>query len=285
MSLPSLIGGLLLALAAALPACAEPALWVARSATATVYLFGTQMLRDHVDWRSPRIDRALAASDDLWLEVAHPSNLYWDLLTPFLTDPAHSLSSKLDQDQRARLRVVLGQAGMPSVTTLEPLRPWLAALLISRTRLEMAGYREQQGVAVALTKQVTASGRPIRGLETIWEQIRRFNALSPNTQIALLNAEIDDLDQDVPSTDVEAAAWLAGDVETLGRSLHDSGAARFPEFYQSLVVERNIGWARRLQERLKGDGVSFVAVGALHLAGPNSLQAELAMRGIHVDRE
>jgi uncharacterized protein YbaP (TraB family) len=35
---------------------------------------------------------------------------------------------------------------------------------------------------------------------------------------------------------------------------------------------------------LKGSGVQQIAVGAAHLAGPDSLQVQLAKRGIKVER-
>ena len=55
-------------------AAGAPALWVVQGAKAKVYLFGTiHVLKPGVDWVTPAIDSALAASDDLWLEV--PENL------------------------------------------------------------------------------------------------------------------------------------------------------------------------------------------------------------------
>ena len=52
--------GILLAVLFAFgPARAEPALWVAHTPTATVYLFGTvHLLTGKTVWRSPRIDHA-----------------------------------------------------------------------------------------------------------------------------------------------------------------------------------------------------------------------------------
>ena len=56
-----LLAALLLTLLAATSSHAEPALWVASSPTATVYLFGTvHMLKQDLPWRSPRIDHAIA---------------------------------------------------------------------------------------------------------------------------------------------------------------------------------------------------------------------------------
>ena len=48
----------------------------------------------------------------------------------------------------------------------------------------------------------------------------------------------------------------------------------------------SLPWAGRIAERLKsGPGVTFMAVGAAHLVGRDSLQKALEQRGISVARE
>ena len=54
--------------------------------------------------------------------------------------------------------------------------------------------------------------------------------------------------------------------------------------YQSLLVNRNINWAGQIQTLLEGSGTVFIAVGAAHLAGDDSVQAQLARRGITAER-
>ena len=51
-----------------------------------------------------------------------------------------------------------------------------------------------------------------------------------------------------------------------------------------LLRERNESWAATIEKRLAGSGVSFVAVGALHLVGRDSLQKRLKLRGIEAQR-
>lgn len=61
-----------LAVAAVLsaPASAAPGLWVVRSQTATVYLFGTvHMLPASTHWQSPSIEHAMDLSDEIWTEA------------------------------------------------------------------------------------------------------------------------------------------------------------------------------------------------------------------------
>jgi uncharacterized protein len=51
-----------------------------------------------------------------------------------------------------------------------------------------------------------------------------------------------------------------------------------------LLTNRNRAWAEWIAARLDKPGVVFMAVGAGHLAGEQSVQAQLAARGIASSR-
>jgi uncharacterized protein YbaP (TraB family) len=54
---------------------AEPAMWMIHDADSTIYLIGTaHLLRHEAKWRSPKLEKALSASSELWLEVPDPDN-------------------------------------------------------------------------------------------------------------------------------------------------------------------------------------------------------------------
>jgi hypothetical protein len=267
---------------------AEPALWVVHSPTATVYLFGTvHRLKSDATWRSPHIDLALAESGDLWLEVKDPFDRA--AVAPFVRqyalDVAHPLSSKLNDAERARLAATVSKAGLPGVAGLEPLRPWMVAMIISMSPITAAGFEPSSGVETILTAAMKDSGRPVYGLETIQQQLQFFATLTPKAELQMLDDAMDDVDDGVGKLQAVVSAWQAGDVEAIGKLLDEDIATKEPDAYKALIIDRNVAWTDRLVERLKDTGVSFVAVGAGHLAGPDSLQAQLARRGITVERQ
>ena len=51
-----------------------------------------------------------------------------------------------------------------------------------------------------------------------------------------------------------------------------------------MLTNRNAAWARWIHDRLARPGTVFIAVGAGHLAGRDSVQAVLAAHGINAER-
>lgn len=276
----------LIALAAAAPAAAEPALWVLNDEDSTIYLFGTvHVLRPGAQWRSAKIDRALGESSELVLEVVgmdDPQALA-PLLKAYGVDPGASLSAKLDDDDRRKLAAAAQTVGLPPAA-LEPMRPWLAALTLTMAPIVKAGYDPQSGVELVLTAEAKKAGRQITALETAEQQIRFFADMPEETQKAFLSATLDDVEDGAAQLDRMVEAWRSGDLAALEAAFVEETRRDYPSLYQVAVIQRNRAWADQLKAKLAGSGVSFVAVGAGHLVGPDSLQAELAKRGLKVER-
>jgi hypothetical protein len=80
-------------------------------------------------------------------------------------------------------------------------------------------------------------------------------------------------------------AWLAGDVEALSALVVEGMRDEAPALYEAALVRRNADWARQLSAMLADTpGTIFVAVGAGHMAGPDSILEILAARGHAVER-
>ena len=77
--------------------------------------------------------------------------------------------------------------------------------------------------------------------------------------------------------------WARGEAEETGRLMNES-LKPTPQTARLLLQERNVRWAAQLQRRMARPGVVFVAVGAGHLAGPNSVQELLLKAGFQVER-
>jgi uncharacterized protein YbaP (TraB family) len=282
-----LLGLVALVTVAAAPARAEPALWVATDADSTVYLFGTvHVLKPETMWRSPKIDAAYKSASELWLETTEgedPSSVQ-ALVTRLGVTPGTTLSSRLGPADKARLTSAAESAGVPAAA-LEPMRPWLAALTLTVAPVIKAGYDPASGVDKVLEAQAKADGKPIRTFETMEQQFRFFADLPPAQELAFLRATLDEADEGVSVVDKLAADWAAGDVGGLEQDLIVDLRREYPEVYELLLRQRNLAWAQRIKTLMAGSGTHFIAVGAGHLVGPDSVQAQLRAAGIAANRQ
>jgi uncharacterized protein YbaP (TraB family) len=264
------------------PVLAEPALWAIKDKDSTIYLFGTvHVLKPATQWRSPRIAKAFQDADDVVMEIEQPEDAATTraLMLKYGLDQTAPLSSKLKPESYAKLQAAAQGMGFPP-QALEPMRPWLAALTVSLTPLLRAGYDPESGVEKLLTNQAKAEGKPISAFETMEQQVKFFADMTPAQETQLLESTLDEIDDGPAKIDALVAAWAAGDQAELKRQMVDEMQSDYPDVYKLLLVDRNRDWAKQLKTKLAGSGVSFVAVGAGHLTGPDSLQAQLEKLGI-----
>lgn len=268
------------------PARAEPAMWVVKDADSTVYLFGTvHLLKDDVVWNTPKVRAAMAQSDELWLELLDGDDQA--KLAPVIQqlglDLQKPLSSKLNAEQKAKLAKVAAEYGLPPAA-LEPLKPWLAAVTLSVLPLQKAGWNPKAGVDTLLRAQAEKEGDTLKAFESAEQQMRFFADLPEALQVEFLEQAMNDAEGGVALMDRLARAYAAGDDATIGAVMSADMKAEAPELYEVLLTRRNIAWADQIQKILAGNGSHFVAVGAGHLAGPDSVQAQLAKRGVKAER-
>jgi uncharacterized protein YbaP (TraB family) len=278
---------LLLALTLATPALAHPALWAVKDADTTIYLFGTvHLLPQDTDWHFPGLDKALADSDVLYVEITDDDQANMTaLVLRYGMDMAHPLSGLLTPFDRDRLARAARLADVPGgIAALNLMRPWLAALTLTVAPLTKAGLDPAEGVDKQLRAAMAKAGKPVRGLETAEQQVRFLADLPQAMQLAMLRSTLRDTDRATVDLKAIIDAWKAGDEAALARLENDLMRRETPELYQRLLVERNEAWARRIAGMLQQPGTLFIAVGAAHLAGPDSVQAQLARDGIGVQR-
>lgn len=287
--MPAQLTRLLLVLLLTLPvsALAHPALWVVKDADTTIYLFGTvHLLPKDTHWRYPALDEALARSQALMVETTDDDPAHMKaLVLRYGLAPNQPLSQQLSPFYRGRLARAARIAHVPGgVATLDAMRPWLAAITLTVAPLRHAGMNPAQGVDRQLRALMKQAGKPVRALETAEEQVRYFADMPSTLQLALLRNTLRGNDHADAEFSVLLSAWQAGDVDAIARLENAELARSEPALYQRLLPERNAAWAQHIRTMLQQPGTSFLAVGAAHLAGPDSVQVQLEKLGLHVTR-
>jgi uncharacterized protein len=273
---------------AAAPAAtpANPALWVIRDADSTLYLFGTiHVLRPGVAWQTPEVRAAFDSASDFWMEIENPDDQA--ALQPLIVQHGLSLTRPLSSLLTPEEVVKLDAAARTIGATGEQMnvfRPWLAGLTLSVAPLAKAGYDPASGVELTLKAQAESAGKTLHGFETLEDQIGVLAGLPEEEQLVFLRATLEDYDEAVEMIDGMVNAWVAGDVAALDRLVVEDMKGESETIYRALLVDRNADWVEQIQTILAGSGTAFIAVGAAHLAGDDSVQAMLQARGVTVER-
>ncbi|QAY79587.1 TraB/GumN family protein [Sphingosinicella sp. BN140058] len=264
----------------------RPAMWRVADSDTTIYLFGTfhMLPKDHA-WRTPAFDKALASSNELVLEIANVGDQAAAgaaMMKLGISPGLPPLIERVPEAKRAALQAFIDESGIP-VAALDRLETWAAALALTGVTFKRLGISGDQGVESTLSTDVKASGKPIRGLETVEQQLGYFDALSEESQRLFLEGVLDSPEDVRREFQKMLDAWSRGDEAGVAASF-DEEASLSPELREALLGARNRRWAEWLDARMDQPGTVFVAVGAGHLAGNDSVQKMLKSRGIKAVR-
>jgi uncharacterized protein YbaP (TraB family) len=272
------------AVPAALPD-ADPALWVVRDDDTTVYLFGTFHMLDERPWFNDEVRTAFDASGELVVEAIVPDNpaAIQPLIIRFAVDPqGRLLSQRLSAEDNAKLNAALASMGVPA-GAFEPLEPWFVSMSMGALVGQRMGIRAENGPEAALRRAAAERNLPVHELEGMEFQLSLFDRMPEEQQLAQLRQAVDSVPEMPALLGRMLAAWSSGDVEGLGAILRRS-LDEDPALHRILFTDRNATWAGWIQERMARPGTVFIAVGAGHLAGSDSVQAVLAARGLRSER-
>ena len=256
------------ALAAATPGAptappSEPAMFVVHDADTTIFLFGTfHALDGDQHWFERGVRNAFEQSNELVLETLLPEG----------PEAPHQISTAISP---------------PSVT---PSASFLATTRMAISAGRSQGMQVDNGADMVLRHTAEAEGKPVEGLETLQFQLDMFNRM-PTTPVASPAAapkagEPVDAQgmQDLSNTMAQMqSAWKRGDQSVFVNLLAQLRAGS-PDTYRMMFTERNARWADWIAARMQTPGVVFVAVGAGHLAGNDSVLVRLAEKGIESER-
>lgn len=271
------------------PSAAQAATWAAQAPDRGLlwritrdghssYLFGSLHL-GKPDWAypGPALRAAWAATEVLAVEL-DPADV-----GPALAGmpPAEPLAPAQARRMRAQAQAAcLSPAGLAAL----PVMLQLATLTLMEARRD--GFDASFGQDQMLLDWARREARPVQSLETVQEQLE---ALAPAP--AELTAVVDGALQQMQAGQVRAplrklaATWARGDLKVLADYPRWCACADTPaerDWLRRLNDDRNLNLAERIAA-LHGAGQRLlVAVGALHMTGPQALPRMLAARGFEV---
>lgn len=270
------------------PPTPRPALWKLSDADTTIWLFGTiHVLPADYHWIDSALETVIAGADRLTMETvlekdgeAAAGSLLMTMGSG--TEGLPPLAERVPEDKRATLTTMIARTKLPPAF-LDTLETWTAALMLVGVTIADLGLSADHGAEEQLEARFRTAGKPVDGLETPAEQLGYFDSLPEAEQRLFLATMLEDAGKARTDFDAMLAAWAKGDEAAIAATFDEEFEAS-PVLRETLLRGRNARWADQLKARLEAPGTSFVAVGAAHLAGPDSVQALLTAKGVTVER-
>jgi len=263
-------------------------LWrVERSGLAPSYVFGTIHVTDErvLDLPEP-VTSAFAESDTAVFELLITPDVQTALARRMLFSDGTRLSSLLGTELFDATSEIARQYGLIP-TVLEMVKPWaLVALFASPPEETVKQSRGDPVLDAWLQDEARRQDKTLLALEEPNEQIDALEGMAIDEQIALLRATVDNKEDVDDAFDQTLQFYLDRDLAGLESLMEPDPTIELDldvleAFNQRLILERNDLMAERLLPIMQQGGV-FVAVGALHLPGPNGLLQQLSDAGYDV---
>ncbi len=262
---------------------AKSPVWKVSKGGNTVFIGGTIHLLSPSDFPLPEAFRnSLNKSDNVVFETdiesVNSPQEQLKFLPILMYQDGSTIRSKVSQDTFKKLETYAKESGMP-LAMLERFTP--AGLNVTLTVLELQklGIVGTSGVESVMSQAAKESNKPIAWLESIDQQLQmlaKMNQLDANKVVNLTLRDIQTLAEDWPKL---LQAWRSGNMGALESMAITKMKSETPALYQFLLVDRNQNWVQQINQLIVSPEVEFIMVGALHLAGQDSVLTLLRSQG------
>lgn len=256
------------------------------------YIFGTHhvaplSLMDSI----PQLTQAIQGAEVMYGEVEMPE----DLMGPEMQAatmkhslaPADSTLTKVfTPAQVDSINTVLAKysGGMLNVKQLDMLKPAVvsAQLAMMQSAVVFPGFDPTQQLDSKLQAIAKEGGKPVKGFETIDQQLEILMGAPIADQASSLMEEIREDDKSAQKARELAEAYSTQNIKAIEDLLiNNPDVDKDDPMFKRLFDERNNAWTSQLRDLLPANTL-FIAVGAGHLVGPTGLINSLREAGYTV---
>jgi uncharacterized protein YbaP (TraB family) len=261
-------------------------LWRVDSGPSTVFLLGSvHVAREDIYPLNDYIETAFSSAARLVVEVdiskMDQASSQEKLLELGVLPPEVTLSGLLGPELAGEVREKLAGLGLPD-SAFERFKPWVVYMTLAAMDLAELGYGGENGVDLHFLRR--AGDREIVELESLDFQLELLAGFSDQEQCELLSEYLEESVSLPEETAALFDAWIRGDDVRLGEllSARPEKSAVDGRIEEVLLRKRDAGMAEKIRGLLGRPGVSFVVVGAAHLAGPGSIVDLLGKSGYRI---
>jgi uncharacterized protein len=254
----------------------------------SAYLYGTVHV-GRLPWLAtgPKVLAALQASDVLALEVDITDPR---AATPFTAEPTAGAPA-LPAALAARLSKAIAAACLPSdgAQRVQSMSPTMQAITLTLLDARWAGLEAGLAQELILAGHARTQNKRIAELESAGMQAALIERLAGGDTAQFVGHLLDQIESGQARAGIDelARVWEQGLFERLQNYEAWCDCANTPDeraMLREMIDARNPAMADRIDARVRAGERLFVAVGALHMIGPQGLPALLRERGYRVER-
>ncbi|WP_181918957.1 TraB/GumN family protein [Wenzhouxiangella sediminis] len=245
------------------------------------WLLGTMHSEDPrlLEWPAPLVD-ALTRADRIALELVPDAGML-ERLRQAMVSSEQSLDEVLEPALHDWVVSVLTEKYGMTEPAVNRMKPWAVALTLATRPPETGMYMD-----LMLSYRAQGAGLEVVALETIDEQVDFLAGMPLDDQVSLIRATVADHDAYEAVFDELVSAYVDGDLDRLD-AVAEEQMAGLEEHIGRYFDEQGLDARNhRMLERAEpwlAEGGLIIAVGALHLHGPDGLVALLRNRGWKVE--
>jgi uncharacterized protein YbaP (TraB family) len=260
-------------------------LWEVTSITNRAYLFGTIHAGKREWYPLPRaVEDAFADSEVLAVEADITDAAAMEKTAGSMAYKAgDELMKHVPLADYERFREQLPRYGI-SLSTMKSLKPFAAASILVFGEWARLGYLPQFSVDYYLIQKAKGQKKKVVEVEGVEAQAKLMDSLTEEEHQQTFTGTLDALDAGLTGEQIEGMvkAWQSGDaflMFEIARRYNEKvpGAKELEDKFvwsrHKAMLEKVEGYLNKAKER------HFIAVGALHLAGPKGLVELLRAKG------
>jgi len=262
-------------------------LWKVRSEKNSIYILGSiHFLKRESYPLKKSIEQAFDAVSKLVLEIdlqsATAEKTRQVTLEKGLFRDGMTLQQNVDKETYDLAERRARELGI-DLRAMNPLKPWLVALMLTTMKLQKLGFDPNYGVDRYLAERAKRSGKSTGGLESLELQIGLLDGLSRRDQEMMLRETLKELDLLDKGVEQLVQFWMKGELGSVEEWLL-TGMREYPEVYAKVIVERNRRWLPQIEKMIAQGENAMVIVGAAHLVGREGVIELLKQRGYTVEQ-
>jgi uncharacterized protein YbaP (TraB family) len=263
------------------------AVWKVSNDQHSLYIGGTIHVLTPEDYPlAKEYDLAYQAADKVIfetdMEAVSSPEFGQKMMDQMMYSDGTTINKVLQPDTYKALAIHLSSRQIP-MQAFASHKPSLLAISLTFIELQAMGYTSE-GVDMFFANMAKDQEKEQGWLETPDEQLAFMANLGgddPNTMIEYTLKDIKKMPEMFAKLH---STWLAGDMQGMADVGITPFKADYPDIYQDLLVTRNNNWLPKIISMLNDQPIEFILVGALHLAGPDSVLAKLKAKGYKIEK-